>query len=182
MLLVGTKDEDHGYSALTLTNLKVSGYTIGFAEQETRAAAAANAIESNPALAAFKALSEHYKALAPQEPVEEPSKEPVEEPVINEELVIDSAALKATKIVSGKNAMLTAKVSGDAVSVVVLDADGNAVEFKKSAFSEKNGIVTFQAVWTVTGSRGEVINYTVMAYDANGLRSANTLPITVTIK
>lgn len=182
LLLVGTKDEDPGYSALALTNLKVSGYTIGFAEQETRAAAAANAIESNPALAAFKALSEHYKALAPQEPVEEPSKEPVEEPVINEELVIDSAALKAQKIVSGKNAILTAKVSGDVVSIVVLDANGNAVEFKKSAFSEKNGIVTFQAVWTVTGSRGEVINYTVMAYDANGLRSANTLPITVTIK
>ena len=182
LLLVGTKDDDPGYSALALTNLKVSGYTIGFAEQETRAAAAANAIESNPALAAFKALSEHYKALAPQEPVEEPSKEPVEEPVINEELVIDSAALKAQKIVSGKNAILTAKVSGDVVSIVVLDANGNAVELKKSAFSEKNGIVTFQAVWTVTGSRGEVINYTVMAYDANGLRSANTLPITVTIK
>lgn len=182
LLLVGTKDANPGYSALALTNLKVSGYTIGFAEQETRAAAAANAIESNPALAAFKALSEHYKALAPQEPVEEPSKEPVEEPVINEELLIDSAALKAQKIVSGKNAILTAKVSGDVVSIVVLDANGNAVEFTKSAFSEKNGIVTFQAVWTVTGSRGEVINYTVMAYDANGLRSANTLPITVTIK
>lgn len=182
LLMVGTNDDTNSYVALALTNLKVSGYTIGFAEQETRAAAAANAIENSPALSAFKAMQEHYKAFAPQEPVEEPSEEPVEEPTINEELVIESAALRATKIVSGKNAMLTAKVSGDAVSVVVLDADGNAVEFKKVASNEKNGIVTFQAVWTVTGSRGEVINYTVMAYDANGLRSVNTLPITVTIK
>lgn len=182
LLLVGTNDVDNMYAALALTNLKVSGYEIGFSEQETKAAAAANAIENSPALTAFKAMQEHYKALAPQEPVEEPSEEPVEEPAINEELVINSAVLKATKIVSGKNATLTAKVSGDAASIVVLDADGNAVEFKKVASNEKNGIVTFQAVWTVTGNRGDVLNFTVVVYDSNGLRSVNTLPITVTIK
>ncbi len=182
LLMVGTNDGDFDYSALALTNLKISGYEIGFIEQETKAAAAANAIENSPALTAFKAMQEHYKALAPQEPVEEPSEEPVEEPTINEDLVIESAVLKAAKIVSGKNAMLTAKVSGDAVSVVVLDADGNAVEFKKVASNEKNGIVTFQAVWTVTGNRGDVLNFTVVVYDSNGLRSSNTVPITVTIK
>lgn len=182
LLMVGTNDGDFDYSALALTNLKISGYKIGFIEQETKAAAAANAIENSPALTAFKAMQEHYKALAPQEPVEEPSEEPVEEPTINEDLVIESAALKATKIVSGKNAMLTAKVSGDAASVVVLDADGNAVEFKKVASNEKNGIVTFQAVWTVTGSRGDILSFTVVVYDSNGLRSSNTVPITVTIK
>ena len=182
LLMVGTNDGDFDYSALALTNLKISGYEIGFIEQETKAAAAANAIENSPALTAFKAMQEHYKALAPQEPVEEPSEEPVEEPTINEDLVIESAVLKAAKIVSGKNAMLTAKVSGDAVSVVVLDADGNAVEFKKVASNEKNGIVTFQAVWTVTGNRGDMLNFTVVVYDSNGLRSSNTVPITVTIK
>ena len=182
LLMVGTNDGDFDYSALALTNLKISGYEIGFIEQETKAAAAANAIENSPALTAFKAMQEHYKALAPQEPVEEPSEEPVEEPTINEELVIESAALRATKIVSGKNAMLTAKVSGDAASIVVLDADGNAVEFKKVASNEKNGIVTFQAVWTVTGNRGDVLNFTVVVYDSNGLRSSNTVPVTVTIK
>ena len=170
------------YAALALTNLKVRGYTIGYAEPETRAAAAANVIENSPALTAFKAMQEHYKALAPQEPVEEPSEEPVEEPTINEDLVIKSAVLRAAKIVSGKNAMLTAKVCGDAVSVVVLDADGNAVEFKKVASNEKNGIVTFQAVWTVTGSRGDILSFTVVVYDSNELRSSNTVPITVTIK
>lgn len=182
LLLVGTNDIDNMYAALALTNLKVSGYTIGYAEQETRAAAAANAIENSPALSAFKVMQEHYKALAPQEPVEEPSEEPVEEPTINEDLVIKSAVLRSAKIVSGKNAMLTAKVSGDAVSVVVLDADGNAVEFKKVASNEKNGIVTFQAVWTVTGSRGDILSFTVVVYDSNELRSSNTVPITVTIK
>ena len=182
LLMVGTNDGDLDYRALALTNLKISGYKIGFIEQETKAAAAANAIENSPALTAFKAMQEHYKALAPQEPVEEPSEEPVEEPTINEGLVIESAVLKAAKIVSGKNAMLTAKVSGDAASIVVLDADGNAVEFKKVASNEKNGIVTFQAVWTVTGNRGDVLNFTVVVYDSNGLRSSNTVPVTVTIK
>lgn len=182
LLLIGTNDIDNYYAALALTNLKVSGYTIGFAEQEIKAAAAANAIENSPVLREFMALRDHYKALAPQEPVEEPSEEPVEEPAVNEELVINSAVLRGTKIVSGKNATLTAKVSGDAASIVVLDADGNAVEFKKVASNEKNGIVTFQAVWTVTGNRGDVLNFTVVVYDSNGLRSSNTVPVTVTIK
>ena len=178
LLLVGTNDSDHAYNALALTNLKVSGYTISFTEQETKAAAAANAIENSPALTVFKALQDHYRSLAPQE-------EPAEEPAINEDLTIDSAVLRATKIVSGKNATLTAKVSGDAAvgsSITVLDANGTPVEFKRSASSEKNGVVTFQAVWSVTGSRGDVLSFTVVVHDANGLRSTNTVPITVTIK
>ena len=179
LLLVGTNDAENSYAALALTNLKVSGYTIGFAEQETKAAAAANAIENSPALSAFKVLRDHYKALAPDEPIDE---EPVEEPEINENLLIASAVLRANKIVSGKNATLTAKVSGDAASIEVLDADGNAVEFKKYASSSKNGLVTFQAIWSVTGSRGDVLSFTVVAYDSDGLRSSNTVPITVTIK
>ena len=101
---------------------------------------------------------------------------------INKNLIINSAVLRGYNIVSGKNATLTAKVSGDAASIVVLDADGNAVEFKKVVSNEKNGIVTFQAVWTVTGNRGDVINYSVICYDKSGRRSANTKTITVTIK
>lgn len=182
LLIVGTNDKDHSYEALALTNLKVKGYKIGFAEQQIQSAIAANAIESNPALAAFKALSEHYRALAPQEPVEEPIEEPIIEPEVNEELLMEYAGLKASNIVSGKKATLTAKVSGEVETLVVMDENGNVVEFEKIASSTKNGVATFKAVWTVTGSRGEVINYTVMAYDANGLRSVNTLPITVTIK
>lgn len=178
LLMVGANDAEHSYAALALTNLKISGYTIGFAEQETKKAAESNGLEKSPALLSLRAMSNYYKALAPQEPEEEP----VEEPKVNEELVINSAVLKADKIVSGKNAILTAKISGDADSLVVLDANGNAVEFIKIASTVRNGIVTFQAVWSVTGSRGDSLSYTVMAYDAEGLRSANTIPITVTIK
>lgn len=188
LLLIGSNEVEGeaSYAALALTNLKISGYDIGIVEYETKAAAAANAIENSPVLREFMALRDHYKALAPQEPVEEPVEEPIEEPVeepaVNEDLVINSAALKAAKIVSGKSATLTVKTGVTATSLVVLDADGNTVEFKKVASIEKNGVVTFQAVWTVTGSRGDELNYTVMVYDADGLRSANTMPITVTIK
>lgn len=101
---------------------------------------------------------------------------------VNKNLIINSAVLRGTNIVSGRNTMLTVKATSDAASIVVLDADGNAVEFKKVTSNEKNGIVTFQAVWTVTGNRGDVLNYVVMVYDSNGLRSANTKTVTVTIK
>lgn len=100
---------------------------------------------------------------------------------INPDLVIESAVLRGTKIVSGKNATLAVKTGVAADSLVVLDADGNAVEFKKVVSNEKNGIVAFQAVWTVTGNRGDVLNFTVVVYDSNGLRSSNTVQVTVTI-
>ncbi len=173
LLLVGTNDYEHTYHALALTNLKISGYTIGLIENEITEAAEANAIENSPALVEFKALQDHYKSLIPPEK---------DDSQINEDLVINSAALKSKKIVSGKNATLTVKCAGDAATLVVLDADGNAVEFKKCGSSVKNDITTFSAVWSVTGSRGDELNYTVVVYDSNGLRSSNTMPITVTIK
>lgn len=173
LLLVGTNDGDNTYHALVLTNLKISGYTIGSINIEVTEAAEANAIENSPALVEFKALQDHYKSLVPPEK---------DDSQINEDLVINSAALKSKKIVSGKNATLTVKCAGDAATLVVLDADGNAVEFKKCGSSVKNDITTFSAVWSVTGSRGDELNYTVVVYDSNGLRSSNTMPITVTIK
>lgn len=173
LLLIGANDDGNGYAALALTNLKISGYTLESIELETQAAATENEIESSPALVEFRAMQEHYKSLIPQEP---------EEPQINEDLVINSASLKAKKVVSGKNATLTVKCAGDAATCVILDADGNAVELKKSGGSVKDGITTFGVMWSVTGSRGDELNYTVVVYDSNGLRSSNTLPITVTIK
>ena len=101
---------------------------------------------------------------------------------INPDLIINSAALEATNIVSGKTAMLTAKVSGDADSIVVLDADGNPVEFIRVASNVINGITTFNAVWTVTGNRGDILIFTVIVYDTLGRRSVNTEQVTVTIK
>lgn len=101
---------------------------------------------------------------------------------INPDLIINSADLRGTHIVSGRNAMLTAKVTGDADSIVVLDADGNPVEFKRVASSVQNGITTFQAIWTVTGNRGDILIFTVIVYDTLGRRSVNTEQVTVTIK
>lgn len=101
---------------------------------------------------------------------------------INPDLIINSAVLKATNIVSGKTATLTAKVSGDADSIVVLNADGNPVELIRVASYVKNGITTFQAVWTVTGHQGDILIFTVIVYDKLGRRSVNTKQVTVTIK
>lgn len=101
---------------------------------------------------------------------------------INEELIINTAALKAASIVSGKNATLTVKATEQAATLVVTDSSGSAVEFIKIASSTKDGIVAFQVAWVVTGSRGDILDYTVAVYDANGLRSANTMTVTVTIK
>lgn len=101
---------------------------------------------------------------------------------INPDLIIISAGLKNAHIVSGKIATLTAKVSGDAESIVVLDADGNPVEFKRVSSKVDNGITTFNAAWTVTGNLGDILIFTVIVYDTLGRRSVNTKQVTVTIK
>ena len=101
---------------------------------------------------------------------------------INEELIINTALLKATSIVSGRNATLTVKATEQAATLVVTDSSGSAVEFTKIARNTKDGIVTFRDIWGVTGSRGDILDYTVAVYDADGLRSANTMTVTVTIK
>ena len=101
---------------------------------------------------------------------------------INPDLIINFAVLKATKIISGKSAILTAKVAGDADSIVVLDADANPVEFEHVVSNVDNGITTFRAIWSVTGHRGDILIFTVIVYDTLGRRSANTVQVTVTIK
>lgn len=176
ILLIGANVEAEAtvdYVALALTNLKISGYTLEPIELETQAAAEANAIETSPALMALKAMHEQYKSRTPQEP---------EEPQINEELVINSAGLKAKKVASGKSASLTVKCAGEAESLVILDANGDKVDLKKCTSNVKDGVTTFSVLWTVTGKRGETFDYTVVVYDSNGHRSSNTMPITVTIK
>ena len=102
---------------------------------------------------------------------------------INPDLIINTAALRANKIVSGKGAMLTVYAVGDAASIVVLDETGNPVEFKKVAGPVlKNEMSSFQAAWTVTGNRGDILIFTVILYDTLGRRSSNTKQVTVTIK
>ena len=64
----------------------------------------------------------------------------------------------------------------------MLDENGTPVEFKKIAYNTRNEVITFQAMWAVSGDSGDVLNYTVVAYDADGLRSANTESIEIVIK
>ena len=84
---------------------------------------------------------------------------PEPEPVIpvNENLTIASAVLKASSIVSGKYETLAVKAGADAVKLTVVDAAGNEVELARSSSATKDGVVTFQAMWKVTGSRGDVL-------------------------
>ena len=66
--------------------------------------------------------------------------------------------------------------------LVVLDSEGNRVEFTKCTSKENRGVVTFTATWDVTGSVGEVMSYTVIVYDSDGARSVNTETVNVTVK
>lgn len=101
---------------------------------------------------------------------------------VNENLIINSAVLRATQIASGKNATLVVKATAQAAVCTVTDSNGGIVEFKKYSRRPSGDIVTFTAVWTVTGSRGDVLGFTVICYDENGRRSANTKTVEVTIK
>lgn len=173
LLLVGTNDMENIYAALALTNLKISGYTVEPLEQEMVNAASGDPV-SSALFSEFRSMSAYFRAQAPQEPSEEPA--------INDALTIESVALKADRIASGKIATLTVKVSAVADSLEVLDENGTPVEFKKIASNTRNEVITFQAMWAVSGDSGDVLNYTVVAYDADGLRSANTESIEIVIK
>ena len=173
LLLVGTNDMENAYAALALTNLKISGYTVKPLEQEMVNAASGDLVNS-ALFSEFRSMSAYFRAQAPQDPSEEPA--------INDTLIIESVALKADRIASGKNATLTVKVSAAADTLEVLDENGTPVEFKKIASNTRNEVITFQAMWAVNGDSGDVLNYTVVAYDADGLRSANTESIEIVIK
>ena len=173
LLLVGTNDAENYYAALALTNLKISGYTVEPLEQEMVDAASGDPA-SSALFTQFRSVFAYFRAQTPQKPAEEPA--------INDTLIIESVALKADRIASGKIATLTVKVSAVADSLEVLDENGTPVEFKRIASSTRNEVITFQAMWAVNGDSGDVLNYTVVAYDADGLRSANTESIEIVIK
>lgn len=102
---------------------------------------------------------------------------------INPDLIINTATLRANKIVSGKSPLLVVKAVGDAATIVVLDADSNPVTFR-DVFGPtvKDGVSTIQARWYVFGNHGDILIFTVILYDTLGRRSSNTKQVTVTIK
>ena len=101
---------------------------------------------------------------------------------VNENLTINSASLKASSIVSGKVATLTVKASADASSIVVTGPDGAEVTPTRAQTKASGDTVTFLFMWKVTGSRGDVLDYSIRVFDKDGLASVNTESVSVTIK
>lgn len=171
LVMIGTNGPKSATDLVTLslTNLKISGYTlegIGIIQD-----AEANTLQTNTVMAGLMSLRTMVYEAANAPEVQ-----------INAGLGITSASLNAKSVVSGKQVKLTVKATAGADELVVLDSEGNRVEFTKCTSKESRGVVTFTAKWEVTGSVGEVMSYTVIVYDSDGARSVNTETVNVTVK
>ena len=171
LVMIGTNGPKSATDLVTLslTNLKISGYTlegIGIIQD-----AEANTLQTNTVMMGLMSLRTMVYEAANAPEVQ-----------INAGLGITSASLNAKSVVSGKQVKLTVKATAGANELVVLDSEGNRVEFTKCTSKESRGVVTFTATWDVTGNVGEVMSYTVIVYDSDGARSVNTETVNVTVK
>ncbi len=171
LVMIGTNGPKSATDLVTLslTNLKISGYTlegIGIIQD-----AEANTLQTNTVMMGLMSLRTMVYEAANAPEVQ-----------INAGLGITSASLNAKSVVSGKQVKLTVKATAGADELVVLDSEGNRVEFTKCTSKESRGVVTFTATWEVTGNVGEVMSYTVIVYDSDGARSVNTETVNVTVK
>lgn len=171
LVMIGTNGSVSGTDVVTLslTNLKISGYTlegVGIIQD-----AEANTLQTNTVMAGLMSLRTMVYEAANAPEVQ-----------INAGLGITSASLNTKSVVSGKQVKLTVKATAGADELVVLDSEGNRVEFTKCTSKESRGVVTLTAKWEVTGSVGEVMSYTVIVYDSDGARSVNTETVNVTVK
>ena len=176
LVMIGTNGSDGGATTLALTNLKISGYSISFAEKQLQTVNEAGTLSDDPVVREVRAIRQALMAQAPEEEVE------VDTTPINENLTINSASLKASSIVSGKVATLTVKASADASSIVVTGPDGTEVTPTREQTKVSGDTVTFLFMWKVTGSRGDVLDYSIRVFDKDGLASVNTESVSVTIK
>ena len=171
LVMIGTNGpkSENDLVTLSLTNLKISGYTlegIGIIQD-----AEANTLQTNTVMMGLMSLRTMVYEAANAPEVQ-----------INAGLGITSASLNSKSVVSGKQVKLTVKATAGANELVVLDSEGNRVEFTKCTSKESRGVVTFTATWEVTGNVGEVMSYTVIVYDSDGARSVNTETVNVTVK
>lgn len=171
LVMIGTNGPKSATDLVTLslTNLKISGYTlegVGIIHDD-----GTNTLQTNTVMAGLMSLRTMVYEAANAPEVQ-----------INAGLGITSASLNAKSVVSGKQVKLTVKATAGADELVVLDSEGNRVEFTKCTSKESRGVVTFTAKWEVTGSVGEVMSYTVIVYDSDGARSVNTETVNVTVK
>lgn len=176
-VMIGTNGhpEENCVSSLALTNIKIAGYDISFAETSIVEADKNGNVEGETIVAQTFAVLRSYLTALEEEPE-------VEDVLVNENLTINSASLRASLIVSGKSTVLTVKAGSEAQTIVITDGDGNVVTLDKCVRKVSNGVATFNIMWTVTGDLGEVQEYTIRAYDINDLASVNVETVTVTIK
>ena len=175
LIMLAAIGSEYWDTNLALTNFKVAGYKISYAQPALQTAAEEGTLNDEPMVAQTFGLLRTLRGLASVEPE-------VEQVPVNENLIINSAALSAAKVTSGRTATLTVKTTNEAVKLVVLDADGNEVTATRCTTKVSSGVVTYTFTWKVSGSSGQQLNYTVRVYDADGLASANTETVTVTIR
>jgi len=179
LVLICGRDSENYAEALALTNLKISGYEVKFAEEEVKTAAEYGRLRD------LNIVSETFALYNTRETVTEETNPTETEPAVenvNENLSIVSASLKADSVVSGKVATVSGKVTPEVAAFVITDDEGNVVEPERCTMKADGDIMRFSLIWKVTGSRGDVQKFTVTAYDANGLASVNQETVTVTIK
>ena len=186
LVMIGTNGSENFDTSLALTNLKVSGYTVSFAETEVMAAYTAGNMNDLSIISEPAQVYKTRMAAAKPEIIEPEVTEPeVTEPEVTEPettLTINSASLKAAKVVSGKVATLTVKTTVEGASIVVTDQNGNVIEPERYTVKVSGDTVAFNFIWKVTGSRGQCLDFTIRAYDAEGRPSLNAETVTVTIK
>ena len=191
LVMIAIVDTENYAESLALTNLKVAGYEVGFAESAVMAAFSAGTLKQEPIIAEPAAVFAARRPVVAPEATEPEVTEPevtepeVTEPEVTEpltNLTIQSTALRAAKVVSGKVATLTVKTSVEGASIKVFDAEGIEMTPERCTSKTSGDVVTFTFLWKVSGTRGENLNFTVRAYDADGNMSLNEEIVTVTIK
>lgn len=170
LVLIGTNYGENMINTLALTSLKVSGYEVASCEELIREDSGTEEVGTYNLLYQMK----NYSLL--MQPEEDSAVE------VNENLVINSAKFSGTKVASGRTVTLTVVTTVGAENVEIYDEDGNAVNASVSAKKASGDKVTFTYKWTVTGSKGDELNYTVRALDANGALSVNEETVTITIR
>ena len=175
LIMVAAVGSEFNDTNLALTNFKVAGYTVSYAQTAILAAAEEGNLDQQPMVAQTFNLLRALREPAAKEPE-------VEQIPVNENLTINSAALSAAKVVSGRTVTLTVKAGEEAEEIVVLDSQGNEVTATRCVRKVVRGVATYTFTWKVTGSSGQALNYSVRVYDADGLASVNAETVTVTIR
>lgn len=162
-LFIGTKDEGEGYQALVLTNIKYKGVTIEKTVDDTTTA---EQLSVEPLMVEARALAAYYSD--PYDP----------------ELSIKHTDVLALRGIFSKKATvtLTVRTTEPLQKIVVTDAAGQVVEVRQYTIGFPGYATTVSAVWQVEAKRGEVLNYTVRAYNADGLSSVNTVEVSAKVK